>query len=1540
MKKLILLLFVVFSFQAFSQFTITGVDSKDYPLVKTNFFLNNPGGNPIEGFSEVDFEVIENGQDLSASVMVSCLDTIKEPDLSILLVLDESGSMELQPGETERRWDWVIDAVDEFLQNINFEGETKVAVTTFERQSTLQVDFTNDVEEIMEAVEAVEPFGPTRYNEPFMEETVGAYDMLTKRPANMKRVVIFLTDGQPDEPPRTQEIIDTMNTGGISVFTITMLTPMTTTLAKIARETNGKSFEVDNRDDLAEIYQLIAQELQKSRICELSWISQNPCLNEDGKIDLSLRYIPRFEPILKSYQVEPENKVNLEANPSIINFLNPEIDLTVTKTTTFTARNGASVITNLELIPSDYYTIDEIRKDDTPVASPITLADGEFVEIDISFTQRNEKVLREADLKITTEACEYYTSILGGLSEVILTGPNGGEIFNSCETVDISWIGLEVTQEVNIYYSDDNGANWNTIAQNVSGTNYQWNPPAVGVNYLVKVELPEQNYIAWVREIESSTYSSSVDIAFNLTENFIYAGGAFREDVTLDTISFGAFGDDGFSDAWIGMFNKTGNIQWAHRVASRNDDSVTTLVADNDGNVWVAGIMGRGARFGALIPSLEYFDTPYMFIVKLNQNGDFLGYKTYGAEGGNTDALIWPEGIRVLGNGDIELVGYYKRQIKVKDFPETVLPYSVQDQDNDRTNRFVMKFRGDVEFVSGIQSNFNRNNFGIYELEDQTENKFTSSNYKDQLSLGNINLNSANQKGIIYRETKIQTSEDVSESNFKVINPVLTLNQDNLDFGVVKTGESGARVFTNLVTNNTETPYTVSDFYFQAGTEQDWNVTVDFNDPILPGESRTIEFAFIPKVTGLLVTQFNIIPDCGDPLVINLSGTGQCFAEAPSILNLAKRSLNIRSQIIFNDVISNSSLVDIQINPIIENDPQNEFEVFAIDGNGDEQVQLTIAPGENADIVVYFTAKQLGLRTADLNYGLDAACEELISNLEGEGVASQIIGDPLIIENRIRTFNSGSLEIQNFGESNTRISNLRFENTSTIYQLVNLQSDYTIAPTQIINIDYEFISENEFNENTKLLADLENGSTIEIMDVNFIASNPTTVLSLECPSNVSVGETRITKLSISNTSAFEDANLFYIESNNPEFTFSNGNTRYDFDPTDFVDLNDVYELDITVRPQSEGDKNVEFTLSSDVAIGWGADDTYAADSLSTYAFTCSAGSNNNFEVDNFGNYLVCNSYQLSFEVVNPTNNQLILEIDNILLSGDVTDFEIVDSGNLILEPNGNQIINFNFKPITTGDKSITYEIPNNLGIKLEGELNASSVEIQLSGRTSQQGSYPGSPTQAWVEAIIPDLATGDINNLTLVVDTKSLMLDIDETSILTDLPDWTWNNIDSISSTKLVISGEGNLNVPSNGKIDILSYFYKLYLEKQYNTNVEYYLQGTLCDQDPDDAFDVVIDGVCLPNFKLLELSPGFGINSVYPNPIDDDFTMTFSVPSNDKVKIQIFDINGNVVREILNASINPGTYETIVNTDNLSHGVYYLRISTSFDTKTKKLIK
>lgn len=934
MKKLILLLTLLFSVQAFSQFTITGVDTKDYPIVKTNFFLNRPGGNPIEGFTSDDFEVIENGVDLSASVQVACQDTLKEPDLSILLVLDESGSMELQPGETERRWDWVVDAVDEFLQNINFDGDTKVAVTTFERQTTLLVDFTQDINAINEAVEKVEPFGPTRYNEPFMEEEVGAYDLLTGQPSNKKRVVIFLTDGQPDLPPKTEEIIDTMNTGSISVFTITMLTPMTSILSRIARETGGKSFEVDNRDDLREIYQLIAQELQKSRICELSWMSQNPCLNEDGNIDLSLRYIPRFEPILKEYAVDPSFKVNLEPSSEVINFLNPEIDLTVTKTTTFTALNGPSTITNFELIPADFYTIQEIRKDGLPVTTPIDLQEDEFIEIDIDFTQRDEKVLRESELKITTEACEYYTSVLGGLSEVILTGPNGGEVFNSCEEVTIRWIGLEESQTVNLYFSDDNGANWNPIAQDVSGTSYNWSPPAVGIDYLVKVELPEQNYIAWVQEVKSSAYSSMVDIAFNLTENFIYTAGTFKEDFQLDTISFSAFGSEGKSDAWVAMLNKTGKIQWAHRIASRIDDSVTALVADNDGNVWITGVLGRGARFGPSIPSLEYNDTPYLFIAKLDQNGNFLGYKTYGAEDGNTDALIWPYGIRLLGNGDIELVGYYKRQIKVRDFPELNLPYTVQDQDNDRINNFVMRFRDDVSFVSGVQSNFNENNFGNRSLEDITENKFTSLNYKDQLNLGGFNLSSSNQKGVIYRETKIQTSEDVSENNFKVINPVLELNQNNLDFGTVKTGESNAQVFTNIITNNTETPYTVSDFYFDPGTEQDWNVTVNFNDAIEPGESRSIEFSFIPKTIGQINTNFNIIPDCGDPIVISMTGIGQCFASAPENLDLGKRSLNIRSQILFTDIITNTSLVDISLSPTIENDPMTEFEVFVIDGNG------------------------------------------------------------------------------------------------------------------------------------------------------------------------------------------------------------------------------------------------------------------------------------------------------------------------------------------------------------------------------------------------------------------------------------------------------------------------------------------------------------------------------------------------------------------------------------------------------------------------------
>jgi len=76
-----------------------------------------------------------------------------------------------------------------------------------------------------------------------------------------------------------------------------------------------------------------------------------------------------------------------------------------------------------------------------------------------------------------------------------------------------------------------------------------------------------------------------------------------------------------------------------------------------------------------------------------------------------------------------------------------------------------------------------------------------------------------------------------------------------------------------------------------------------------------------------------------------------------------------------------------------------------------------------------------------------------------------------------------------------------------------------------------------------------------------------------------------------------------------------------------------------------------------------------------------------------------------------------------------------------------------------------------------------------------------------------------------------------------------------------------------------------------------------------------------------------------YPNPFNPTTKIKFDLPKNSFVKINIFDITGRLVNELLNLNLQPGSYETEFNGMNLSSGVYYYRIEAGDFIETNKMI-
>ena len=79
---------------------------------------------------------------------------------------------------------------------------------------------------------------------------------------------------------------------------------------------------------------------------------------------------------------------------------------------------------------------------------------------------------------------------------------------------------------------------------------------------------------------------------------------------------------------------------------------------------------------------------------------------------------------------------------------------------------------------------------------------------------------------------------------------------------------------------------------------------------------------------------------------------------------------------------------------------------------------------------------------------------------------------------------------------------------------------------------------------------------------------------------------------------------------------------------------------------------------------------------------------------------------------------------------------------------------------------------------------------------------------------------------------------------------------------------------------------------------------------------------------------------SVAPNPFENDLRISFSLNKNAKVEISLVDMNGKIVKKVINEKIEKGDYIYNVNTSGIVAGSYVLQLKVDKDLYTNKLIK
>ncbi len=239
---------------------VSQYDISDYPTVKLYLEVLGDNGAFVEGLTQENFRVAERrgAEGESKERDVKKIVNLNENEgISIGMIADASGSMEADIGQVKSE-------ILAFLDTVQFEKGDEVELVKFSDESYICASFTNDLENITEAVQTMTTEGNTRLYDTLMNEIERIQSQ-----QNVKCIIAF-TDGMDNESIYTADEVSAYAAEcQIPVFLIGIGPECDEgTLTQLAEETGGSYQNIDDIALLEDNYRSIYQKEKEIYLME------------------------------------------------------------------------------------------------------------------------------------------------------------------------------------------------------------------------------------------------------------------------------------------------------------------------------------------------------------------------------------------------------------------------------------------------------------------------------------------------------------------------------------------------------------------------------------------------------------------------------------------------------------------------------------------------------------------------------------------------------------------------------------------------------------------------------------------------------------------------------------------------------------------------------------------------------------------------------------------------------------------------------------------------------------------------------------------------------------------------------------------------------------------------------------------------------------------------------------------------------------------------------------------------------------------------
>lgn len=1507
------------------EFSLYNVVTDSFPRIKANYIALDPVGRPYGDLSANDLRVVERmpdgrTQDVTSTLTHSCVATADNGSVSMVLVVDESNSMDQVLPGGKKRLDYVKDALKLFVERMPWNGITAVSIIGFSGKSRLICDWQTSPGPVLEAIKRLVPLAATNYEVPFLG-VPNVFDQLSLRAPEIPKVALFLTDGEPNPPivdrwAFEQQTITLARAQGIRVYSATLLVNRTDpSIARICQATGGRSV-VATEQSLMALLNSLAVETVSTQVCTISWISPMVCDPQDRARQATVAFRRGRQPTATvDYTTPPSSVYQVEALPQLVVFGDVAPGTSADSTIVVRAVTSDIRINSYTLSSSQYVQMVDFR--------PRTIPRGDSATFTVRFTQGAQRETRQAVLTfVGTPSCLPSVALVGGGGTVVLTSPNGGEVLTTCETTRIRWTGIRRDQPVRLEFTCD-GISWLSIADSVTGDWFDWQPPVGCATGRVRVTTIAGERLMWARRLGGSGDDVATAIAVDPSGDRVYATGYFVGDTKIDTIA--ARSALNRSDGYLTVLDADGNL--VRLTFLRGDvganERLSGVVVDPDSNIIIAGSSAsRTTVFGADTWQPTDLDQQAGFVAKYTKRGALL-WRLVLAGNGREGAYVQINTLRIkpLSGGGYELIVVADAQNVLSCYNTFGSSIDEVDLPDDKLSTVTLRVSAGGQPKTSVQPDVaNEPDPAMKVAEDASGYRYRTDSFTGFYTTPYtppVLLTSEGARDVWITRTAIGVSvSDLSDKPFRVLQPRLTTQLTNVVMDSTAIGRS-ATVSVPAGLRNSGTTWLRIDSVVVSGQHPDDFAVIDDLDSVVldTGAIRSMEIRFTPTALGTRTALVTIYGTCGTKVSYTVRGEGrpECDWENKQFVDLGRHVVGTTIKQKIDCIVVSQRRGNIRCS-------------LAIAGSADFQISpsgvVTLRSGECISVTVTYTPTSVGVQTAQIDINLPVECGIAFTQIQAEGVKPELaVRDVAMGNHRLGTTADSRVPIINNGVVDVDITSMELLDTAgTGITAVLPALPVRIASGDTLLVPVTFRPWIRGSVVARMRAAARGVDTLLVAAITGVGYQPTLDATGYTWAPVLVGtqSTEQGRVRLYNRDrAWPLTITEVVMGAMTDFTWAAATPSMPLT----IPPGDSVDVPVRFAPVTVGTRRMVVRITHDGIRG--TVPPYRVDSVLLDGVGLQRSVLPPLVMDSI---LACNADTAFVDIVNDDPFDA-LSVTGVRGSGDVASFTIDPPPPFDVAAGATRRMRIVFTPASAGRSAAVFAYDNPRNVELV--INVTGVG-----------------TTAPVGASIPDAfvaEVGQVIDVPIVLDVAppaelglaalSLRLQHHATAVRSQLtqsaiaPNWTFAQRYEDDST-LRVEGTYVGSVPMQAG-PLLTIPFGTYLSAATTSTLRVdIVDAPQCLQPRGDVATMTIQPTCYRGGRLVAIGLGrYHLHPPHPNPIQGAMVMRYGVGLAVPARFDLMDMAGRVVRSWSIAHAMAGEYEHSVDLDGIASGAYRLHM-------------